>query len=242
MTIYERKMAIKFNSDSFRDQKKLDRKVQSDLFDEGLSLTASYAYGTPSAENYGFREIIDEETTYSIVDDNNQIMMTLAYSSQADRAIEGLDEYGIEATIATNYIKTSSHDWKRVRGEYLVVDEEAFELPEGAEQISAGSMGRIQFEDGTVMKTKFEQGYSGHFTLKMVITYEAESVTDRKNIEFMLVETPLSTMKKMRKTVTDILQKYSDDVVMIEVDCETSIKSEANYECTPETTKQVLED
>ena len=122
------------------------------------------------------------------------------------------------------------------------MDEDIFGLPEGAEQISAGSMGRIQFEDGTIMKTRFEQGYSGHFTLKMVITYEAESVTDRKNIESMLVETPLSTMKKMRKTVTDILQKFSDDVVMIEVDCETSIKSEANYECTPETTKQVLED
>ena len=77
-------------------------------------------------------------------------------------------------------------------------------------------------------------------SLVFTISYNADTIKDRKKIEQMIVDTPANDMRFIKNSVLQVLNKYSNSDIEINVDCSTKILSEANYDCSPETVKLIM--
>jgi hypothetical protein len=235
MTIYERKMEIVFDTD-MSEVNFHPNKVQSMLYDRGIAQTSNYNYDNPEddARLYGFQSTDDTTTTYAVTDENGQVLMELDYSSQARLAQKGLTDYGINTDVAVVQTTKTMDKWMRVRGPYLGI---YFGPTNGTQSFYGRAM--LKYDDNVTLLTRLDN-YGHTYTLTFWITYEVESITDRKAVEDRVVQVPLAEMLRIRKAVESTLTELSACEVTHTVDCETKIISEASYQCSPETTKLVM--
>tara|TARA_R100001530_G_C4295721_1_gene149180 strand:- start:201 stop:926 length:726 start_codon:yes stop_codon:yes gene_type:complete len=237
MTIYERKMEIIFETD-MDDVSFHPNKVQGMLYDRGIAQTSNYNYDNPDedARLYGFKETDATTTTYAITDEDGQVLMELDYSSQARLAQKGLTDYGINTDVAVVNTTTTMDKWMRVRGPYLGI----YFGPTNGEQSFYGRA-TLKYDDNVSLTARLDN-YGHTYTLTFKITYEVDSITNRKAVEDRVVQVPLAEMLRIRKAVEQTLAELSAGEITHTVDCETKIISEATYQCSPETTKLVMED
>ena len=237
MTIYERTMTITFETD-MDDISNVEKKVQGALFDAGLAQMGTYNYDANvggQAKKYGYHEEEDETLKYALKDNDDQTVMELDYHSQMIMAKKGLKEYGIDTTEIVVKTSTKAFKWQRIRGPYLAVV--------GLDIVPTMDVGRtpkyIYEEDGVELVVKFDN-YGDNYDLTFTITYEVDTITDRKAVETRVVQVPLAEMQLMREIVKEVLSGFSKTPVTHLVECETRIISESTYQCSPETTKLVM--
>jgi hypothetical protein len=213
-------------------------KVQGMLYDRGIAQTSNYNYDDPDgdARLYGFKETEDTTTTYAVTDDSGQVLMELNYHSQANIAQQGLKDYGINTEVAVVSTTKTMDKWMRVRGPYLGI----YFGPTNGEQSFYGRA-KIAYDDNVSLITKLDN-YGHTYTLTFTITYEVDTITNRKAVEDRVIQVPLAEMLRIRKAVEKTLAELSAGEITHTVDCETKIISEATYQCSPETTKLVMED
>jgi len=237
MTLYERKMEIVFETD-MDEVSHHPSKVQSMLYDRGIAQTSNYNYDNPEDDEhlYGFQTTDETSTTYSVTDTNGQVLMDLDYGSQARLAQKGLKEYGIVTDVAVVKTTKTMDKWMRVRGPYLGI----YSGDNNGTQEFYGRA-KIDYDDNVSLLVRLDN-YGHTYTLTFTITYEVDTISNRKAVEDKVVQVPLSEMLRIRQTLESILEELSCDEVTHTVDCETKIISEATYQCSPETTKLVMGD
>ena len=237
MTIYERKMEIYFDTD-MDDVPNHAQKVQGMLYNRGIAQTSSYNYTNPESQpsKYGFQEKEDTTTTYSITDSHGQVVMELDYHSQAQLALEGLKNYGINGTIGSIETTKRMDTWMRVQGPHLGI----FDGDINGEQDWYGKA-KIEYDDNVFLTAKLET-YGYTYSLIFTIIYEVDKISNRKAVEEKVVQVPLAEMMRIREAVEAVLSELSACELTHTVDCETKIISEATYQCSPETTALVMGD
>ena len=131
----------------------------------------------------------------------------------------------------------TTEGWPRIQGEYLYCD---FEEQVG--EMDANSVYPcLHYEDKVDMTVKFHKMHN-RFNLEFIIEAKVDSITDRKEVESRVIEYPLSDMQFIRKTVEDTISEYSEGPLQYDIDCNTQIRSYADYKCSPETTAKVMTD
>ena len=100
----------------------------------------------------------------------------------------------------------------------------------------------LVYDENLKMVTTFEKKRNT-WVLDFVITYNAESVDERKVATEKLVEVPLSDMRAIRKIVESVLETFTVDCDLnFMVDCVSFIRSETTAKCEPITIEKVMGD
>ena len=98
----------------------------------------------------------------------------------------------------------------------------------------------LVYDENLKMVTTFEKKRNT-WVLDFVITYNAESVDERKVATEKLVEVPLSDMRAIRKIVESVLETFTVDCDLnFMVDCVSFIRSETTAKCEPITIEKVM--
>ena len=236
MAEYVRIMKLTYIGE-FNDVSNIPERVQKQLHDSGLSLVSSYHYNnTFRDENYGFHMHQDEDVEFDVLIDGNKAF-TLEYRSQANLAVKGLADNGYNAETRTIRNIKEYEKWHSVNGKYLGCH---FEGMTGDYQTKLYPS--IRYNSELTMYVEFDKSYST-WTLQFRIVYRADTISQKKKVEKMIIDVPLSDMRYIRTCVENSLTQFLEEGELdVTVDCNSSIRSEANYECSPETIGKVMND
>jgi len=242
MVIYERKMEITFTAEKdggILSKANDDRKVQSELHDNGMHLIPSYFWtrdikSLPLSSKYGYNKRVDETDEYVITIDGKEAF-SVAYSSRAAEFVNSMNDNGFNADFETIKTTKTKSEWRPVRGKYFV-----FTCDIDGKSTTSGLYPHVRYNDGTELFVKFAMT-DFDAVLTFTITHEIEKLKNRKKIEESIVNVPASDMKLIRSVIQQALNRVNPhgEIVSI-VDCSTKILSEANYECSPETVEIVM--
>lgn len=237
MPTYERKMELTFYGEDLLQGNKQDRKTQSDLHEKGIHLVSAYFWGNipslPESEKYGFQKVEDKDTSFEITIDDVQAFI-VEYSHQAEDIVNQMIDNGYEADFSSIVKITSKSKWMPVNGRRMCFTAEEIE----GESTHAGAYPHIVYVNG--VRLDIQLTLSSVPSLVFTISYKADTIKDRKKIEQMIVDTPANDMRFIKNSVLQVLNKYSNSDIEINVDCSTKILSEANYDCSPETVKLIM--
>lgn len=238
MTQYRRTMTIIFESEKWQDSPVLMNKLSSYLHDDGISLVESYFYGTVDDTNYGLREVTTVDTKYDILI-NDKIAFTTDYMFRAKAIVDEMLSNDWSAEYFRRTRETTVTEWMVAPGSYAFVtfDDLHGEMFDTTQTMNPSI---IYEEDGVELTTKIQRINDGAFSLTFEIRKEIENITDRKNIENLIVSVPAADMKAIRRKLVSALERISEGEITHTVDCTTEILSSANYECSKDSIDLVM--
>ena len=238
MTIYTRKMTIQIMSEDWQKSDLLDNKLNAYLHEEGLSLVESYNYNDPKDEKYGFRTVNEVSNKYNVSIDDKQAL-SFDYRFKAQDVVEMLKSNGFNAEYSTSTTTVTSEKWMPIMGQYVWSN---FTLTDGVMR-NEGLGPMLHYSDGTVLKTRIYPLFAGQgYELEFKITKVVETISDRKKIEASIVAIPARDMRTIKTIVFASLRRLSVSPLTHVVDCETTVSSDVNYNCSPETVNLVMEE
>ena len=236
MTLYRRTMTIIFESEEWQDSPVLMNKLSSYLHDDGISLVESYFYGTPDDTHYGLREVTTVDAKYDILI-NDKIAFTTDYMFRAKAIVDEMLSNDWSAEYYRRTKETTVTEWMTAPGSYAFV---SFDDLDGEMTTQTMHPSIIYGDEGVELTTKIQRFNDDAFSLTFEIRKEIENITDRKNIENLIVSVPATDMKAIRKKVLSAIERLSEVEVTYTVDCTTEILSSVNYECSKDSIDLVM--
>ena len=238
MVVFERNMTITYEAENWDDVEHIARQVSYLLHCEGLSLISRWHWKDKvDPDNYGFGIKSTTDNEYPVYMDNeSEEIFRLSWRSEATTAVEGFKNANYEdAYYRREEIVTEVEQWKSVPGEYFHM---TFPFVEG--ENNKENNPSLVYDENLKMVTTFEKKLNT-WVLDFVITYNAESVDERKVATEKLVEVPLSDMRAIRKIVESVLETFTVDCDLnFMVDCVSFIRSETTAKCEPITIEKVM--
>tara|TARA_R100000750_G_C2330881_1_gene90078 strand:+ start:50 stop:772 length:723 start_codon:yes stop_codon:yes gene_type:complete len=239
MVVFERLMTITYEAEQWDDVESLERQVQYLLHLDGLNLVSRYRWNTKiDDDKYGYQTVEDTDTTYPVYITDVEAFR-LHYYSEAERAVEGLIASGHNnARYKTETTTTTKEKWIEVHGAFFIFN---YETLEGESNMYGDPS--LTYGENLDMVTTLESNSESVWKLQFRITYDAESVDERKEASDQLVNVPLKDMRHIRKTIESILGTFTVDCdPTFTVDCVSCIKSETTAKCEPITIEKVMKD
>ena len=190
-------------------------------------------------EDYQYKEVTKEDTTYNIIVDGGEVM-TVSYRSDAKAIVEGFSSLFDEINYEEVQTKTTKKDWPEVYGTTLAFDLDGLEGETQPLDIYAHR--QITYDNGVGMIATLSNQWDGLY-LQFKVFLHAESVMRTDAIEEAMVETPLKDMGLIQALVESRLRlkKFGFDTEDVTIDCHFDAKTESRSECTPDIIKQVRE-
>ena len=190
-------------------------------------------------EDYQYKEVTKEDTTYNIIVDGGEVM-TVSYRSDAKAIVEGFSSLFDEINYEEVQTKTTKKDWPEVYGTTLAFDLDGLEGETQPLDIYAHR--QITYDNGVGMIATLSNQWDGLY-LQFKVILHAESVMRTDAIEEAMVETPLKDMGLIQSLIENRLRlkKFGFDTEDVTIDCHFDAKTESRSECTPDIIKQVRE-
>ena len=240
MVVFERNMTITYEAEEWDDVEHIARQVSYLLHCEGLSQVSRWHWRDKvNPDKYGYGIKTDSTYEYPVYMDNeSEEIFRLSWSSEATIAVDGFKNANYQdAYYRREEVVTEVEQWKSVPGEFFHM---TFVNMEG--ENNKENNPNLRYDDSLQMVTSFEKKRDT-WVLDFVITYNADSVDERKAATEKLVEVPLSDMRAIRKIIESVLETFTVDCdLTFMVDCISFIRSETTAKCEPVTIEKVMGD
>lgn len=212
------------------------KKLCGELSKKDLFVCGNYDDYTDN--DYGFTEMVNNNTKYVIVSTNERgTIMSVDYLSDAQQIVDGLGHLIEGLSYEKVSTQTSKKEWATPEGSYIV-----FVGEKDGKNINLHSWGEnsLEYDNGAVMQIRLQNGYEG-LRLTFTINWEVETIQRKDKIEEAMVQTVMGDMGKIQAIVEGRmnLKKFDIDTEDVDIDCHFDAKTESRSECTPDIIKQV---
>lgn len=233
MTTYERVMTLDYDWVDKPDDPNLHEKIMSELHNVGYSVISKYRWSTVEWKEFGYQTVIDT-TSYQEILIDGSVAFTLQYLSEAEKAVEGLESNGYTAS-SRNVTTTKEFDkWICPQGSYVYTEVDGIDA---TTQFNTSPPSWV-YDDNLSMTIKLADNNDG-YCLTFTISYTADSIQGKKQVEKQVVDRPANDMRMVIGVVTEIIALFGQMDEPI-IDCISCIKSETTAKCEPATIEKVM--
>jgi len=248
MTVtYNRTMTLTYEIDGTPlESPIMQRKFVADLRKTGMAVNSKYAYASDLVSSkYGFTEKMKGSDNYTTMVNGNEV-----FSSWNERTVTKLTNLLCEALSGDNDVSMEQTEsqkkvkqWARIEGKVCYFDKSP--QLDGTASFSETSPDKVLIygeNNEITMEVQFGFGY-GEMTVKFDINWDAKKIQKKKDIEAMVVDTPLNDMGRIQKIVERIAgyKKNGVNVDNPSIECHFDAKTESRSECAPDIIAKVRE-